>query len=318
MAVNPNFVYTNPVAAHQAVQMFQLQQASEDAMRRNAQENIRTFAQQNVARDNAAQQRAYTQSQIGQRDRELAQQQSQFNTTNDRLNRQTEINKTLTESDIAARRSVLGNVKEDEIFQALQNSVLSDNPPTELEFQAKTEGLQPHRKQILFDLRQQKITDLNRNADIAENIAKKWQMRLDALKPEDVVQRDSVLSLFEKSKDKNYLEFDPASNIFRSLLRRPRTDAILGPELPGASVTPIEDILKAVPQQPTMSFPGANSLIDAYRTIAPSWLGGRPNPMMPQVPTVDPAIANPVPVQPSTVPFNWESAVQSYLPQYPR
>lgn len=245
MAINPNFVFTDPVAAQQAVQLFQLEQAAADAMRRNAQENIRTFGQQNIARENAAQQRAITESQLAQREREsqalraqreadLLEDRRQFDISDATRNKQLTESRALREADLDLRRQETQRMEAEnaelESMAALEAQIQRGNPPTENEFALQTATMTPRRKAALNQLRLDAISELNRNADMAEKIAARWQARLDQAKTLGGASVDAVIAEFEKSKDKNYVDVDPASGRFMSLLRRPRTDPVQGPE----------------------------------------------------------------------------------------
>lgn len=234
-----HFALTDPVAAQQVVQMAQLAQQAEAEKQRTRVGTLSAITQGGVARDNAAQQRAYSQSQLAQRDREsqayqtqrnaeLAQAQRQFDVTDtyrkDALSQQ----KVLRESEINfakddAKRVALEGV-ELEVLAALEDQIKRGNPPTESEFNLKTVDVTPRRRAALNQFRLDTISELNRQADVAEKIAAKWTAKLTGLKPEQLMERERVLLEFEKSKDKNYVEMDPETSSFMSLLKRPRTD----------------------------------------------------------------------------------------------
>ncbi len=240
-----NFALTDPVAAQQVVQLAQILQAEKAAQAQSRANTLQAITQGNVARDANAQQRAYTQAQLAQRDREMAQQQAQFATTDAYRNKALEVNKTLTEADINSRRTDANKVADErgqlELFNALQAEVTGQNPPTDLEFEARTMDLHPRRKEILNRLRASTISELNRMADVADNAAMKWQNKLSSLKPDQTFEREKILADFEKSKDRNFVELDSTTGTFRSMMRRPRSDSS---SAPGSSVTPIGEILR--------------------------------------------------------------------------
>lgn len=307
MATYPfsHFALTDPVAAQQVVSMAQIAQQEQAERDRARVGTLSAITQGNVARDNAAQQRAYSQSQ-------LAESQRQFDTTDAFRNKALGVNTRLAESD-------LGNRSELELFSALQGEVTSMNPPTDLEFEARTLGMSPQRKEILNRLRLNTAMDLNRQADIAENTAARWNARLGILKPDEMLARDGVIKEFTNSKDRNYIDLDSATGSFKSLIRRPRRD----PDATGAApAVPIQDILAKLPPPPAnsggiingmlgLAGRGLSAGIAGLPNVLP-WLKGSATPAVPSAPAVPPPAA-PLPPQP----YDWESAVRSYLPQYP-
>lgn len=244
---NTGFFFTDPVAAQQAVQMFQLEQAARDASRRAAGEDIRTFAQRDIARENAAGNRAI-------REAELAQNQRQFDATQDYRNRALAADEKVRMADIEGRssynKSRLDENRELELAGALESEINSQDPPTLLEFENRSIGLSPQRKTALLNLRNRQVATLNKQAGIAEDYAKKWNNRLAGLKPNQTLERKQVLDDFEKSKDRNFIILDPDSNTFRSLISRPRQDPVFGPEPAPAAVdtgiVPIEQLRQRV------------------------------------------------------------------------
>lgn len=253
-----HFALTDPVAAQQVVQMAQIAQQEEAEKQRARVGTLSAITQGGVARDNASQQRAYTQSQMAQRDRELAQQQQQFATTDTYRNKALDQNKVLVEADLNARRSDATKLADDrtqlELYNALQYEVSGENPPTDLEFDARTIGLHPQRKEILNRLRSGNVTRLTQLADVADNAAANWQSKLTRLKPEQELERNNVFKEFEKSKDRNFVELDSANGSFRSMLKRPRRDPVAAPAAPPMDgATRIEDILKNLPPPPASS-----------------------------------------------------------------
>lgn len=330
---NPNFFFTDPVAAQQAVQMFQLEQAGREALRRNATDNIRTFAQTNTARENAAGNRAITEGQLAQRDRELAQNQRQFDEGQKYRERALDVNRQLTQADIDARRTDANRRLEDqnqvELFNALQSEVQSQDPPTDLEFEARAGALSPQRRDILNRLRVSTIRLLNDQADRAESVAAQWNAKLQGLKPDDVVERRNILKAFESSKDRNFLDLDIGTGTFRSLVRRPRADArmsAMGGRTDG--VTPIEEIRNRVrslvgagalggPQYPIVSpvdSPGFAPSATGFQ-VPIAELGGPLIQAPVQAPVlqapprfIDPALLEPIqdpPPAPPRNPYNW-------------
>lgn len=234
-----NFALTDPVAAQQVVQLAQILQAEKAAAGNNRVNTLQAITQGNISRDNAAQQRAYSQAQLAQRDREAQVYQAQRKAEMDQSQRQFEAtdayrksaldqNRALKEADLKfavedAQRATLEN-NELEVLTALEDQIKRGNPPTETEFNLSTVDMTPRRKAALNQLRLDTISELNRQADVAEKIAAKWTAKLTGLKPEQTRERDTVLAEFEKSKDKNFVEMDPETGSFMSLLKRPRTD----------------------------------------------------------------------------------------------
>lgn len=288
------FALTDPVAAQQVVQLAQILQAEKAAAGNNRVNTLQAITQGNISRDNAAQQRAYTQAQLAQRDREtqayqaqrnaeLAQSQKQFDVTDIYRNKALTENRAIRESELNfakedARKVALEN-SELEVLGALEAQIKRGNPPTETEFNLSTVDMTPRRKAALNQLRLDSIAELNRQADVAEKIAAKWTAKLTGLKPEQARERDIVLAEFEKSKDKNYVELDPATGSFMSLLKRPRTDPTAG----GASAAPTVSALQ-------------QRLIDTRNKVR-ALIGGAPVSAAPPAPdATEPYFAIPAPM----------------------
>lgn len=267
-----HFALTDPVAAQQVFQMAQLAQQAEAEKQRASVGTLSAITQGGVARDNASQQRAYSQSQLAQRDREtqayqtqrnaeLAQAQRQFDVTDTYRNESLKQNKALRESELNfakedARRVALEN-SELETLTALEAQIKRGNPPTEAEFNLSTVDMTPRRKTALNQLRLDSIAELNRQADVAEKIAAKWTARFTGLKPEQTLDRERVLLEFEKSKDKNYVEMDPETGSFMSLLKRPRTDPAPSAAMGAPTVSDLQQRLNATRNKVRALFGGA-------------------------------------------------------------
>lgn len=265
MAINPNFAFMDAVPAQQTVQMAQIA-ALADAERRKA------IASQQIARENAAEQRAYTQSQMLQQDKALAQNE-----------RNAARQAGLYEQDLKLRRDIdlnrgTSNVG-DTRFNTIQSAIESTDPPTELELEgmfARFPELKPADMDLLRQTRLNRVNELSKSADIGDQFANLWNSALGRAKSQ--VERDEVLQNAQKQHGR-FIILNPETGMFTSLFTRPRVDSRIEPETgmaPGSTpvdsmgATPIEDIRAGI-RRPIMQ-----SMIPPSPNGVPWWMGSHP------------------------------------------
>jgi uncharacterized membrane protein len=232
-----NFAFTDPVAAQQAVQMGQLltlAQAEKDR-------NLGNYAQEV--------QRGRTQDMIARRQQAMTQAQMNQQMAEANLNRQAradETNKVLASQEKVAGLNLQGRndyKSGNEKFDSLAALIDSEDPPTDSEFSALSQGLTPDRILPLKNALMQKRRALGALASESQQLADFWNEKFDAIRTGDDAGFKALKGEFMKDRRANdLLQKDPRWTGFRLLpkYKGPRLDAPPPSDVPG--VTSIDDL----------------------------------------------------------------------------
>lgn len=234
MAINPNFVFTDAVPAQQAVSMAQIAAAQDAARQQMMSDTLRSITSQQVAKDNAAQQRYLTQSQIAQQDKALAQRESESIRMADIYKQQATAQTTQTaEKERSARakmqaetlrNAMAGSLPSPAKWQKiLQNQSLVFNDDERLNIDSEYKALR---------------SQAEKNYNLSIGIANAIQAKLDKLKPDDTGGRQMEINDAEK-RYKGLIMFNPETGRMQSVFPQPEMDeepALTPPPGPPAAV----------------------------------------------------------------------------------
>lgn len=251
MPTVPNFVFTDPVAAQQYVQMASIAQAEEEARNRAMLGTLQALNQRGMSRDtqDTERSRIASQADIARAQREASAKEAeagriaQAGSLEKELQSNERIAKMGLDAETARMSGQLGRANEAERYNLLRSMVESGDPPTDFEFAKLSEGLSPDRKVGLDTVRQRTISELNQNADIADKVAAQWNERLNAIANpanKSGVTRDQIVDAALKSNSNRYILFDPEKSVFMSKVRRPRIDQ------QQSSVQKLDDVINRV------------------------------------------------------------------------
>jgi hypothetical protein len=220
MPINSNFVFTDPVAANQAVQMAQIAALENAERSRGLSAMTESYNRRGIARDQLKSNEAITGRQMDQRDRESADR-------NRLVSRELDI----TEQDINLRRQMdagraaiynnkLLSAQDREAglarFDAMAALIDSEDPPTASELEKMLQQyasiITPESADILRISQKGRVSAMSKAADMGDALASKWNgrmtSRLEGSTP------DSVIDAAQKEAGK-YIMFDPLSGQFR-------------------------------------------------------------------------------------------------------
>ena len=269
-----NFVFTDPVAAQQATQMAQIIQAAQAEKDRNFTSFANEITRSGTARNNASQQRALTESQMGQQSSEAEK---------NRKARAAETSQVLASQEkVAGLRGAAKNALdlEAEKFDTLASLIDTEDPPTDSEFQALAAGLSPERIKPLKIALDQKRRSLVALAGEAQDLADYWNKIFTGLKPEDKNALTDARSRFSKDRRAgDLLKSDPATYKLFPKYKGPRLDS---PPATNTAITPIGALKERLGGN---GLPARSSLIGVQPMPAPGYV---PSPTDFQVPVNEP------------------------------
>jgi hypothetical protein len=230
MPINSNFVFTDPVAANQAVQMAQIAALENAERSRGLSAMTESYNRRGIARDQLKSNEAITGRQMDQRDRESADR-------NRLVSRELDI----TEQDINLRRQMdagraaiynnkLLSAQDREAglarFDAMAALIDSEDPPTASELEKMLQQyasiITPESADILRISQKGRVSAMGKAADMGDALASKWNGRMNSRMAGSTP--DQVIDSAQKEAGK-YIMFDPLSGQFRSMFTRPRPDA---------------------------------------------------------------------------------------------
>lgn len=219
-----NFVFTDPVAAQQAVQMAQLAANADAEKGRALTATLQALTQQNVARENAANNRALSQAQ-------LAQNQKQFETTSDYNNRALaakvaadEAHQKFLNDQYADRQTKEAAALQ---YRQIQDALRSGDPPTESELRGMWTLQTPDVQNALLQQRRNAVASLKQRAGAIQNRADIWNKKLKEINPKTGKQFDpfEIRNEAKRLGDDQYLDFNFNTGFFEPLIKGPREDA---------------------------------------------------------------------------------------------
>lgn len=227
MAINENFVFTDAVPAQQAVSMAQIAAAEDAARRQMMSETLRSLTAAQVARENSAQQRYLTQSQIAQQGKALAQREGESIRMADIYKQQIGAQ---TKQTVDRERENRAKIQLDTLRNAL-----TVNPPSPKKFRLAMTNPSlvlndDEKKQIESEwalVRSQAEKNYNMSAGIANAI----QAKLDRLKPDDTAGRQQEINDAEK-RYKGLIVFNPGTGRMMSVFPQPEMDDETAPPPP--------------------------------------------------------------------------------------
>jgi hypothetical protein len=204
MAINSNFVFTDAVPAQQAVSMAQIAAAQEAARQQMMSDTLRSVTAGQVARENAAQQRYLTQSQIAQDDKRLAQKDRESILMADIYKQQ---GTAVTAQNANKERDARAKIQYDTILnaldgglpspgkwkRALENPALVFNPDEKANLDSKYKALR---------------SQAEKNYNMSSGIANAIQAQLDKIDPNDKSTRQTLIDDAEK-RYKGLIMFNP-------------------------------------------------------------------------------------------------------------
>lgn len=224
MAINPNFVFSDPALQAQVVNAAQVRAAADAARAQQFAQTLAAMRQERQQAADLAERRAIREGDIRRLDANEAERRRQFD-ANQALQREA----IASSEKIASGRQ--GRATEDERY----NNVLSTlaaaergtaDLPTERELEPLLVDFTPERQRALRGERSRIFAVLSRNADlIDEEVAGLNQLLQQGAKDKDgnPYTVDSVLGL---SQFKNNIRKNRATGRLESLARRPRRDAL--------------------------------------------------------------------------------------------
>lgn len=261
MAINENFVFTDPVAAEQAVRMADIERARAEAQGRALAATTQALSQgRGLGQDRALQLYQLNQQ---QREAELNR-QARARELEQAIKSQEKIAGMQTQSYADRETQRQNELMTKQRYDALLNEIERDNPPTDSEFAARAVDLPEHLQSILRTRLSSRRAELNNQFDIVDNMSKNWQARLEAIPLDKKTGKrsqaavDNLVNEFRKTKDAAYVNFESATQRFSPTIRRPRIDILpgTGGAGPVPAVTPIEDVRNRLAAEAATGIPG--------------------------------------------------------------
>jgi len=235
-----DFIWRDPEAARQAIARLQLEAALAENQTR-----------ENIAKEQTAQQRYATQSQINEREKDRA----------------------LSREDINARYGQRTNAEAERRgtiqYSTIRDSINVADPPTAAELEAKIAAnpqLSDDLKNDLRSYREQAFKAAKANAATGERIAKNYKAELDDLDKAKYPDAKAKAALYKRiNSDKDVL-FDATTGTVASRWRMPREDAPVTAGMMGAAgySTPQQD---TAPSRSQMMNGGGGTATGPVRTL---------------------------------------------------
>lgn len=324
MAINPNFVFSDPRIQQGVVQMAQIAAAEEAARLQRQAQSQQSFTQAQVARDNAAAERSRNDAYLTQRERESARQDVTLNKdlelrrTEDETQRrflQGRAGAAVADKDKAARV-----VAQRATLARIAGSPIDPPPPSEWATNKARYGpdLSPSDMDELDGLWKETREIAIRERAKAESDAAAYTEELQAAlrdikkDPDGIVRRSKIADIRKRmadAKQDGYLGLDTASGTVRSSLPPVRNDPAKGPgtanqEVSATDTPPRIRSLFDVPRpsvagggffgvDPSV---GAATVIDDFSDVPP------PPPRQQTMPLVPPVLFNPPAAAPTAPP----------------
>lgn len=335
MAINENFIFSDPRIQAGVIGIAQIRAAEEAARLQRQAQSQQSYTQANVARDNAAAERARNDAYLTQRERESARQDVTLNKDLE-LRRTEEENRRRAiegrDGRIVADRDKAERAKAQEAtLRQIAKNVNDPVPPTEWATNKVRFGpdLSQSQKDDLDQTWSQTREAVRLRFDDSVKRAAGWTQKLQAAlsaitdDPKGVTRQGKIKTILDEltKSGQDDLSFDPVSGGFVSAYRRLREDP---PKGPGTANQEIPEGIRA-PQ--VIAPPKIESFDSILRNREPiqggGFVGFDPSAMVPEIPTeqtgpsraafIAPAPLPP-PAPPSPQPQQFGSDLRAWTP----
>jgi hypothetical protein len=225
MAVNPNFTFADPALQAQVVNMAQVQAAADAARAQQMTQTLAELSRQRQAASDREERRAIREGDIRRLEATEAERRRQF-----------DVGTGLTREDIASREKIAGvrnkEADEKEAYNNLLNLIeRGEDIPTAAELEARMVDISEPRKKELRNRREMRFRSMLQDFTLVDDEVAGLNAALQAGAKDRNGQPYTPEGLLNTSRFRNNIRLNRQTNLFESLVRRPREDA----RIPSAS-----------------------------------------------------------------------------------